>query len=843
MINRLFRRKPITAPVENGAGVNPAPYLQYTPRRRFGDRVSSSFDERGKTIPKGTHALPFVADDDPAWRSAGSLTNILPTEHGLVAQYENARLRIEWVAPDCIRVLREDDQDGALTELSVLLPPVHQPHVPPNLERSESDADYRMSSGAAECRLDKRLGTLSMWIADGEEVYRELLTPMWRGDDATRFSLRLRPDSMCSGFGARHGALNVSGERFSLYASSAHGVIAPVPFALLTMPKASCGIYWRSVARAHVDAGATRPGELNLQIDDPHVDYLVIVSHSPIGVLARLSSILPSAPLPPLWGLGAHFSGDGFLSAEQTAALVLDFHLHEMPCTAVHLGATVMDGARPLTVNAERFPSLHELVNALHAEGMQVVLETPPGIQPDLSYPIYTSGQSRNAFLRHADGNVCRAMTMSGECVFPDFIRDDVRSWWSEQLRPLVRSGIDGFGIYHCGPDIVSSAGGDALPDEVTHHLGSSTVLHPRVRAAYSARMAEAAYTALERDRPALRPYLRLASGATDAAQQGFLTIEMSGGWGGLSAGLRAVLNAAISGISLPGLEIDADDGEMLVRAFQAACLMPSLIGWVRGGGDGLPWNYSAEVEHACRETLLLRSRLLPYLYSCIALSREYGVPVIRPMWMQDPGAHAAVDDAFMLGDHILIAPVLTVGMRERSVMLPEGLWYDYWTNRSLVGGKRHSVAAPLERVPVFVRGGAALPLAPALSGRSAGIPIVRIYPGNGESTTFDDAGEGFSYLHGDYRWVYYTCNWETNVLFILNRRRAGGFFPSEKRLSIEIVGLGEAPDEVRLDRHGAPLWFFDDGVVEIAADDEAGRIEVWLEGSPTSPTRKRKPL
>jgi hypothetical protein len=116
----------------------------------------------------------------------------------------------------------------------------------------------------------------------------------------------------------------------------------------------------------------------------------------------------------------------------------------------------------------------------------------------------------------------------------------------------------------------------------------------------------------------------------------------------------------------------------------------------------------------------------------------------------------------------------------------------------------------------------------------------VRVYPGSAETTLYEDHGEGLAYTHGEYRWVYYTAQWETHAIFSLTRRKAGAFAPAYGRTRVEVVGLGEEPEDVRLDRHGAPLWYYDEGVLELTADDDFGRIEVWMEGSPTTPTRKR---
>jgi alpha-glucosidase len=773
----------------------------------------------------------------------GRVSRVDPLVRGALVYGEHADMRVQWAAADCLHVSQMTKSDGRTPQSGIVQPTLQPTTSPLTLEAVETDDGYRMATGAVECFIRKQDGRLSVQLGDGTPSFVEVRPATLHEGKSVRFALQMTPDTLCVGFGARVQPPDLRGALLRLYPGLATGVIAPVPFALLVSPKASCGVYWRTSARMLADVSGARAGEMVVEIEESRLEYFIMIGHSPVAVLARLASLFPPSPLPPLWGLGMHVGGEALDSAESLFRIMREFQMRDLPCTAAQVGATAMDGGRPLTVNAQRFPDLSGMVDQLHAQGTQVVLEMHPAIHIDPAYPLYTNGRGRGIFISYADGSPVRGAAAGRMSVFPDFMRDDARAWWSEQMRPLVRAGIDGVGTYNAGPDVDFPAAGAALPDAALHQVGGESVTHPAVRSFYAEQMAEACRVGLDKHRGALRPFVRVSGGAPDPSKQSFLTIETGTDWDSLRIALRAVLNANVSGFQLTGLEIDAHDGEFMARALQVGCLMPSLLIQTRHGGTGLPWSFGDDVEGICRDVLHLRNRLMSYLYTCIALAREYGVPVLRPLWMHEPDNASSydVEDEFLIGDHVLVAPVLSPGAHERSVLLPEGLWYDYWTNRTLTGGARHQASAPLHRLPLFVRAGTVLNHATGSTDDVGG--QIRIYPGNSDATSYDDPGEGFSYLHGDYRWVYYTCAWETSQCFVVNRRRTGGFFPSDKRMRIEVVGLKDAPDEVRLDRHGAPLWYFDQGILEIVADDETGRIEVWLDGSPTSPTRKRRAL
>jgi alpha-glucosidase/alpha-D-xyloside xylohydrolase len=165
---------------------------------------------------------------------------------------------------------------------------------------------------------------------------------------------------------------------------------------------------------------------------------------------------------------------------------------------------------------------------------------------------------------------------------------------------------------------------------------------------------------------------------------------------------------------------------------------------------------HNAEVEPICRKYLELRYRLLPYIYSLAWEAWARGMPLMRPLWLSFPGDETAVrcSDQYMWGPSILVAPVLEKGATSRSVYLPRGPWYDYWTRQAIEGGRTIGRPVDLATMPLYVRAGAVLPLDPVREyvGQPVDAPTtLEVWEGaDGSLLLYDDDGVSLDYRQGE---------------------------------------------------------------------------------------------
>jgi alpha-glucosidase (family GH31 glycosyl hydrolase) len=173
---------------------------------------------------------------------------------------------------------------------------------------------------------------------------------------------------------------------------------------------------------------------------------------------------------------------------------------------------------------------------------------------------------------------------------------------------------------------------------------------------------------------------------------------------------------------------------------------------------------HNPQVESICRKYLELRYRMLPYLYSTVHECATTGMPVMRALWLHYPGDQIAIAraDEYLWGRHILVAPVIEKGATTRSVYLPRGYWYDFWTNDGVEGAREINKAVDLETIPLFVAAGTILPFAPVkqYTAQDTDQPLsILIYPGaDGSFLLYEDDGRSFDYRRG--QWMGTRLSW-----------------------------------------------------------------------------------
>jgi alpha-D-xyloside xylohydrolase len=227
---------------------------------------------------------------------------------------------------------------------------------------------------------------------------------------------------------------------------------------------------------------------------------------------------------------------------------------------------------------------------------------------------------------------------------------------------------------------------------------------------------------------------------------------------------ITALINSGFCGLLWTPEVRKSGSAEEWLRRMQSVCFSPMAM--INAWADGTkPWSFP-EVYESVQAVALLRMRLIPYLYSAFARYHFQGIPPFRAMVLEEgftdvvdaKAKREALKDQFMVGDSLLVAPLFT-GEKERSVVLPKGRWYDFYTGEYAGGGEVIKVAPGLEKIPLFVKDGGIIPLMPAvLNTRAMEGPIpleVRHYgEAAGDFLLYDDDGETFDYDNGEFAWI-----------------------------------------------------------------------------------------
>jgi alpha-glucosidase len=471
-------------------------------------------------------------------------------------------------------------------------------------------------------------------------------------------------------------------------------------------------------------SGHDRPGGCELRMDGGPLRYWVVVG-TPARALRGWRALTGAPALPPRWALGYHHARWGFGGARGVREVVNGYRERGLPLSAVHLDIDHYREHRVFTVDTERFPDLPGLARELRAEGVRTVSIVDPAVKAEPGDAVYDSGTAVGAFVRDVKGREVRGVVWPGESVFPDFTDPDVRTWWGGLYAERLAQGFSG--VWHDMNEPVSFAafGDPTLPRSARHALEGRGGDHREAHNVYGLMMARAGYQALCHLRPDERPFLFSRSGWAGMQRYGGTwSGDVRTGWPGLRASLALVLGLGLCGVPYSGPDVGGFTGspspELYLRWFQLAAHLPLFrTHSAFFAGRREPWEFGPEVLEHAGAALRGRQRLLPYFVTLAHLAQRTGAPYVRPVWWGSPKDRRLRDceDAFLLGDALLVAPVLECGAAQRAVRLPRGRWYDTATGAAHEGPGQVLLDAPLSRIPVLARAGAVLPVAAADGG------------------------------------------------------------------------------------------------------------------------------
>ncbi|MCD4686893.1 MAG: glycoside hydrolase family 31 protein [Anaerolineae bacterium] len=765
------------------------------------------------------------------FRMLGSVTGVEQGPRGALIHTEQGALELHVVAPDIVRV-RVHTESNFPPPFSYAVHKIDWPQ--PAVQVDTSGQSVVVSTEQLVCRVDRETGRITFSILDGRVISEDAEGLAWRGNEV-RWTRKLPPNERSYGLGQRASDLNLRGKRLTLwngdplpdYARDVDPVYYSIPFYLGVQPDLVFGVLWDNPARGYVDLGTAQADEMSFGGETGELRFYLMVGATIEAVLKQYTELTGHMPLPPMWALGFHQSRWGYDSEAVYRDLAEQFRARKLPCDVLYFDIDYMDGFRTFTWDRQRFPLLPGLLSDLEGQGFKAVAIVDPGIKVDEGYEVYQQGTEQEVFLKYPNDKPVVGPVWPGKCEFPDFSSARVRSWWADHIPVLLRAGFAGIWNDMNEPTAITFQPNGTLADYVKHDWDNVGQTHVGGgHNTYGMLMARATREGIEKSCPRKRPFV--LTRATYAGGQRYAaswTGDNGATWEHLRLSIPMVLNAGLSGLPFTGPDIGGFAGdtnpELYARWMQLGSLMPYFRSHTAAGtASQEPWCFGDQIETIARRYLELRYQLLPYLYAAFARNAQEGLPMVRPLFMEDPSDDnlRGINDAFMVGEAILAAPIVELGATQREIYLPRGAWYEYDTGKLIDGARTVTVDAPLEKMPIYIRAGKVIPMWPVLQyvGEQ---PLeearLRVYAGSGDTTHYEDEGEGMAYQTGDYRWSYFTCKFLPSGQFAIDWRRAGTYQPPYAQVRVEVVGIPIEPEMVTLDGQNAPIWYYEAGIVE----------------------------
>ena len=542
-------------------------------------------------------------------------------------------------------------------------------------------------------------------------------------------------------------------------------------------------------------------GKLTPFADAMPLDVFIVASSDPAVVMREYARLTGYAELPPLWAFGYMQSHRTLAGPDEVMWVARTFREKKLPCDAlIYLGTEFTPSGwntrnGEFAWKTENFPEPKQAVDALHALNYKVVLHVViegrrvSGAATSPCTPEKAVPSGRTADNRWPED---RAV----ECYWP-------------YHKPLMDLGVDGW-----------------WPDQGDGLDGPSRLARIRMY-----------WAGPQQYRANERPFALHRNGYVGMQRYGaFLwSGDVYSTWETLKTHVPVAVNTGLSGIPYWGTDIGGFvptpeyTGELHVRWFQFGTFCPSFRSHGRTWHLRLPWGWNtgslgpeelrgytggaghpdpselrnAQVEPIVRKYLELRYKLLPYTYSAAKECCETGLPIMRSLWLHYPTDRAATvrGDQFLWGRDLLVSPVVEKGATTRRLYLPQGSWFDYWTEESMAGGRGIERAVDLETMPLHVRAGTILPLAPVrefVEQQTSEPMTVVVYPGaDGAFALYEDDGRTFDYRKGEY--LKLAMTWRNAARQLTLRLAPGSRMlpPARRPLRVRLAGSKVVKDVV----------------------------------------------
>ncbi len=766
------------------------------------------------------------------------IASVQETDRGLLAALHGESLRIDLVRDDVVRV--KISRGGVFDEaptFAVCVDPL-SPDVAFAVDRGDGVVRLRTPALVASLWLDPF--RLDVHRADGSAVvetsqdgagaYQSYATL----NDAFTIRRRCRPGDAIYGLGEKSGRHNRRGRSFTLWNTD---VLDPVSTSEFTAGRApgdprgdrfgpefdpyyvSIPFFYHqdqrgSMAASFVDNGYratydfSGPEEYAIQFAGGQYTEYIFAGPGMADILSAYTWLTGRVAPPPLWSLGYHQSRWHPYSQDEIEALARRHRTNAIPCDALWLDIEHMDGYRVFTWNTSRFPDPAGLLARLAADGVRAITIVDPGVKLEPGYWVFDQALARDLLCRTEGGDLYIGQVWPGDTAFPDFATEEARSWWGELNAAHVKSGLAG--IWN---DMNEPATGEVAPGRM--RLDHGRCSHERYHNEYALLMAMGTTAGLRAAMPELRTFVLSRAGSAGIQRYAANWMgDNASRWDHLWLSIPMAMGLGVSGQAFVGADVGGflghSNAELFLRWLQCGALTPFCRNHSHIGNiDQYVWAWGDAVLRLGREAIRLRYKLLPYIYAAFLRATESGAPVQRPLVFDhqyDPAVRD-IDDEYLFGPDLLVAPVLAAGQTARQVYLPAGDWYDWHTGELFAGQRYVRAATPMDRIPLYARGGAVIPMWPAAPPSTAGhhprvIELHAFVPGRDgsrDSMLQEDDGLSTAALRGArYRTSFRLTRHGRTVT--LGARVDGDGFPEFARSAFQLVIHGAIPATVLLD-------------------------------------------
>lgn len=680
--------------------------------------------------------------------------------------FSNMKITLTMFENDIVKVFIGDKYEESISTNGVV----------DNLEKGEfiveEDSNFVIIKGTKVLTfVDKNTTEISFKDLDGN-IINEDFQPSFKDEKGNVYISKVNDCLAYYGLGEKGGDLNKKGcytENFNTDDPETDDdsitYYKTIPFYVALKEEATYGIFFDNSFRSYFDMGKEMGDRIFFGAIGGQIQYYFIPGENIKEVVKNYTALTGRMEMPPLWSLGYQQCRFSYFSQEEVRELVKTFEEKDIPLDVVYLDIDYMDGFRVMTFKTPNFDDAAGLISDLKEKGIRTITIIDPGVKVDEEYDVFKRGKEGNHFTKKLDGEMFIGAVWPGDSAFPDFSNNDCREWWKSELKKFISEhGMDGIWNDMNEPCVFNNDHKTML-ETCLHNSDNGVIEHKEFHNRYGFEMSRCSKEAQEELHPNERGFSMTR--ATYAGGQRYSSVWTGDNmslWSQMRMSISMNANLGISGFSFVGNDVSGfgldSSEELFIRWMEMGPFIPIF----RNHSNMYtrrqePWAFGPRTEKIAKKSIELRYELIPYIYDLYYISHKEGLPIFRPMIMEYEKDMNLLNmrEQFMLGENMIVAPVLYEGERSKTLYLPKGSWFNYFTMEKLQGGKWYKLPCELDEILVFVKEGAIIPTYNKKFRNVKERPnniLLKVFGENAKGFHYNDDGHSMEYLEGKYTYM-----------------------------------------------------------------------------------------
>jgi alpha-D-xyloside xylohydrolase len=648
------------------------------------------------------------------------------------------------------------------------------------VEVTRKDGAITFNDAAGKKLFGEDQRTMTPVVVNGEKTYHaEVHSSLWGSYEAFY------------GLGQHQaGIINYRGESVDL---SQDNTNISIPFFLSTN---GYGIFWNNTSRSRFNNRFLNSLYLSSEVADV-IDYYFLYGPEFDQLIAGYRELTGEPPLFGKWAYGFWQCKNRYKTQEEMLGIARKYRELHIPVDDIVQDWFWWNTMGEPTFDKSRYPDPKAMFDQLHQDHFHVMISVWPDFWPGTK--MYDEMDKRGFFIAKS---VVAAFQPAGEGLYDAFNPEARKYYWNLIDQGLFKIGADAWWLDTDEPETEDRETNILVTNQTA--LGSGARYANMFPLMHTMGVYQGQRSASEQKRVFILSRSAFAGEQRNAAA--VWSGDVDGDWTFFKKQIPAGLNYSMSGLPywttdiggfVSGYPDDPKYRELFVRWFQFGVFNPILrVHGTRTPDQNELWSYGPEAQKILVNFDRLRYRLLPYIYSLAWMTTHASYTPMRALVMDfrtDMRA-ANVADQFMYGPALLVNPVTEPAVSMRRVYLPEAKWYDFWSGTSVDGPQTVEAAAPLDRLPLYVRAGSILPLGPEVewATEKPADPIeLRIYRGaDGDFTLYEDENDNYDYEKGVYATI--ALHWDDAKQELTIGDRQGHFPGMLETRTFRVVLVGE---------------------------------------------------